>query len=859
MKLISCYIESYGAIKKKNIVFDGNLTSVCEANGYGKTTLASFLEAMFYGMDSDRANSRDFGPRRHFNPFDGGHFGGNVVFSIGSDIYKIERYFDEKSESKDSLTVYKNSERYTGLGTQIGEKIFGIDRASFERTILISSREIEISSTGSINAKLNRFVEGGTDDTNTDIALERLEKAAKEYKKSKAGNDLITRESSYLLKLNESIDNLKNIKASLPEKYGRLAEYENKLKELQKNLDNTQQIEIALKDWEQYDALLSSASSNQQIAEELDKKYPSGIPSAAELADLREALSARATLQEQTHTGLSREDTESLSVLSQKFASGVPTEGSFTEIAEKIGKLTAAEAELHSEESGRAAEYETYLRNRFAEHAPTEQTLGMIDAAFAEYVSAEKLYAETPDYTIGDVERTDDGKTSTDKKKYLIAAIVAAILVAVGIGIIFVALIPGVVIMGVGVVLLILTGFIYLNKKTSVFSGSGAVQKLNPEKLARERERNSTELKVQQLLARYGYSPDKNVQYLVERFKSDYEAYVKLLSSDRERDDRLAVKREQCVAFSKEVCEYFALYGLTGNDFNRMLAELQKEVSKYTTLVQTQAKLKEQNAALDRKIAEQEQVIHQFCTKYHIDPLAVEDAFDQIESDVALYTQAKKEHAVYLRKAEEFQARKGLKVRPVKADDAETEEIRATIAQLSKERSALGLEIADCETEAEKLDDLYAEVQRHTELLQEYRKNHAILILTAELLKKADKQLKDKYVAPVKDNFVSYAALLETALGEKVVMTPNFEIRYERGGIERSERHLSAGQRSICAFCFRMALIENMYADEKPFLILDDPFVSLDQKHMDRVKIILQKISERMQIIYFTCHESRAV
>ena len=152
MKLISCYIESYGAIKKKNIVFDGNLTSVCEANGYGKTTLASFLEAMFYGMDSDRANSRDFGPRRHFNPFDGGHFGGNVVFSIGSDIYKIERYFDEKSESKDSLTVYKNSERYTGLGTQIGEKIFGIDRASFERTMLISAREIEISSTGSWNS-----------------------------------------------------------------------------------------------------------------------------------------------------------------------------------------------------------------------------------------------------------------------------------------------------------------------------------------------------------------------------------------------------------------------------------------------------------------------------------------------------------------------------------------------------------------------------------------------------------------------------------------------------------------------------------------------------------------------------------
>ena len=130
---------------------------------------------------------------------------------------------------------------------------------------------------------------------------------------------------------------------------------------------------------------------------------------------------------------------------------------------------------------------------------------------------------------------------------------------------------------------------------------------------------------------------------------------------------------------------------------------------------------------------------------------------------------------------------------------------------------------------------------------------------TAELLQKADKRLKDKYVAPVKDRFVTYAALLEEAIGEKVVMTPNFEIRYERDGTERSEKHLSAGQRSICAFCFRMALVENMYAGEKPFLILDDPFSSLDQKHLDKVKAMLKKLSERLQIIYFTCHESRAV
>ena len=196
MKLISCYIENFGAITKKDIRFEENLTSICEENGFGKTTLASFLEAMFYGMSSDRANNKEFGMRRHFNPFAGGKFGGNVVFSYGKDRYKIERYFDEKSDTKDSLTLYKNGELYNDFGDKIGEKIFGIDKPSFERTIFIDAHEIEISSTGSINAKLNNFVEGSTDDTNTEKALDRLDKAAKEYKKTKSGNDLISKENN---------------------------------------------------------------------------------------------------------------------------------------------------------------------------------------------------------------------------------------------------------------------------------------------------------------------------------------------------------------------------------------------------------------------------------------------------------------------------------------------------------------------------------------------------------------------------------------------------------------------------------------------------------------------------------------
>lgn len=111
----------------------------------------------------------------------------------------------------------------------------------------------------------------------------------------------------------------------------------------------------------------------------------------------------------------------------------------------------------------------------------------------------------------------------------------------------------------------------------------------------------------------------------------------------------------------------------------------------------------------------------------------------------------------------------------------------------------------------------------------------------------------------MRDKFIDYSELLEKTLGEKITMNRDFEISFERSGKERSEKHLSTGQRTICAFCFRLALIWNMYEGEKPFLILDDPFVSLDGQHLEKVKTLLKELSKKMQIVYFSCHESRAV
>ena len=77
-------------------------------------------------------------------------------------------------------------------------------------------------------------------------------------------------------------------------------------------------------------------------------------------------------------------------------------------------------------------------------------------------------------------------------------------------------------------------------------------------------------------------------------------------------------------------------------------------------------------------------------------------------------------------------------------------------------------------------------------------------------------------------------------------------IRYREQGMYRDSQTLSSGLADILGVCVRVAIVDSMYQDEKPMLIMDDPFVNLDDRNMAGAKKNIKYcILHAAKIVYY--------
>jgi DNA repair exonuclease SbcCD ATPase subunit len=234
------------------------------------------------------------------------------------------------------------------------------------------------------------------------------------------------------------------------------------------------------------------------------------------------------------------------------------------------------------------------------------------------------------------------------------------------------------------------------------------------------------------------------------------------------------------------------------------------------------------------------------------------DGLNGLEMDCKRWRELRVELAELDENLNSYKDKNGLTERP-QAETMDADDLRGRLSTLRRQLADCDKRIAEIERVVAQLPDTESAREQAEEKLEHYKDRYQLISDTMSALQSAEKMLKDRYIAPIRERFSYYAEALERVLDEKISMDGDYRVKFERGGEERSDRHLSAGERSLCALCVRLALIDNMYAGEQPFIVMDDPFVHLDELHLKRVAELMATLAQGRQIIYYCCHESRSM
>lgn len=248
MKLNKIYISAFGGLKDFTLELGNGLNVIYGNNEDGKSTVAAFIKAMFYGTGRNTKNLAD-SVRLKYTPWDNSAMGGRIFFEHNNKRYCLEKEF-RKSDSTDRITLTDlDSGKTLETGENIGQQFFGLSAAAFERSLFIGNGDFikDDAAAGEINGKLSNIALTGSED----VSYKKIEKnifdaRAKLISKSgKSGS--YNEDLQKLCNLNERLEKADldaKTKYTLNQKtQGKRAEYEalyNRYLELKRVIDSEQ-------------------------------------------------------------------------------------------------------------------------------------------------------------------------------------------------------------------------------------------------------------------------------------------------------------------------------------------------------------------------------------------------------------------------------------------------------------------------------------------------------------------------------------------------------------------------------------------------------------------------------------------
>ncbi|HOQ06924.1 MAG TPA: AAA family ATPase [Clostridiales bacterium] len=277
-------IKGFGKLKNRTFTFGRGLNVIYGPNEAGKSTMQSFITAMFYGLKGGRSSTAGLpSPLKRFMPWDGPPYGGAITYTLDNgDSFRLERDF-----SRNTVAVYDASYNDItplfsfGRDKQplVGETHLGMDEATFENTVFIRQKAIRLDS-GNSSVLAARLVNMDNPDTDG-LVYQRAETALNNAIKNRVGT-----ERSRVQPLDRLQSELKRLEAE----HRTLTE---KQKEKEKLLRELSEIKTKLGRLELQEHLLAKIGELIETRKKIDegmKKEARLIETAKQLAEIEAAL-----------------------------------------------------------------------------------------------------------------------------------------------------------------------------------------------------------------------------------------------------------------------------------------------------------------------------------------------------------------------------------------------------------------------------------------------------------------------------------------------------------------------------------------------------------------------------------------
>lgn len=319
------------------------------------------------------------------------------------------------------------------------------------------------------------------------------------------------------------------------------------------------------------------------------------------------------------------------------------------------------------------------------------------------------------------------------------------------------------------------------------------------------------------------------------------------------------------IHLEEELREFFARYHLYSSNFTNNMFIVRANIQRYKDAQDDFNDISRENKDLENRIKELENAIQHFLGQFNSSATAVttEEKIGELNT--------------HLRKKKEIEDQLSEKVSLLKTfismnqldviDDAnfsieeenqKIADIDLKIDALNGEKTTLLNKCAEYENEIAMLDEYNSERENVEIDIRIMEEEYRLLNLSMDYLTHSQNSLLEKYVKPMKDSVNKYISLLlKDTEDYSIDVNFNFQFMTE-GGLKGIDSY-SRGYQNIISLCMRLALIDCLYPQEKPFIILDDPFVNFDDEKLELCKALIRTISKQYQIVYFACHKSREI